>query len=355
MSGTSLDGIDVVVLRSADGAYKVETTGFRGYDPTIKQACLALCAPGEDEIAGANLLGIALADAYADVILDTLREANIDKSRVRAIGCHGQTVRHMPQHGYSVQIVNGARLAERCGLDVICDFRSRDMSAGGQGAPLVPAFHAAVFANPTLHRAVVNIGGIANITSLPPSQSVSGFDCGPGNVLLDFWAHKHLGKSHDENGAWGASGRVLNDLLAKLLSDPYFKLPPPKSTGREYFNAQWLMPHLAGTELPQDVQATLTQFTAETIARAIEEHASGTKEIYVCGGGAHNGRLMRALDARLSPMGVRDTSAVGLDPDWVEAAAFAWLAERWVAHAPGNLPSVTGAQGPRILGCCYPA
>jgi anhydro-N-acetylmuramic acid kinase len=246
-------------------------------------------------------------------------------------------------------------LAERCGIDVICDFRSRDLAAGGQGAPLVPAFHAAVFAGKQDHRVVVNIGGIANITDLPINGLVRGFDCGPGNVLLDLWALKHLGKPCDFDGQWGSTGTVLSSLLARLLSDTYFSLKPPKSTGREYFNAQWLSQHLTGDEAPQDVQATLAHLTVETIAQSVEAHCVGAKEVYVCGGGAHNAFLMQTLSQRLAQTKVSDTSAVGIDPDWVEAAAFAWLAEQWMLRAPGNLPEVTGALGSRVLGACYPA
>jgi anhydro-N-acetylmuramic acid kinase len=253
--------------------------------------------------------------------------------------------------------MNGAMLAEGCGIDVVCDFRTRDVAAGGQGAPLVPAFHAVVFANPGEHRAVLNIGGIANLTLLPASGPVGGFDCGPGNVLMDLWCQRRLGLPHDAGGSWAAGGIVDAPLLTRLLSDPYFRQPPPKSTGRDLFDAGWLEAHLAGSAVgEQDVMATLTEFTARTAADALREQAPHTQTLYICGGGAFNDHLMRRLTHHVpAHTRVCSTAEAGVTPDRVEALAFAWLASAHVARRPGNLPSVTGAHGPRVLGALYPA
>jgi anhydro-N-acetylmuramic acid kinase len=277
------------------------------------------------------------------------------KQEIRAIGCHGQTVRHRPDEGYTIQLVNGALLAELTGIDVVCDFRSRDIAAGGEGAPLVPAFHQAVFAAPGIHRVIVNIGGIANLTNLPIAGTVTGFDCGPGNLLLDAWTQRHRGESFDRDGAWAASGRVIPALLTRLRGDGFFARKPPKSSGRELFNYSWLEAQLAGNENTADVQATLLALTAETITDAVTRFCAGAREIYLCGGGARNAALTRALEERLAPRKVAATDALDIDAEHVEATAFAWLAGRTLASQPGNLPAVTGAHGPRVLGAIYRA
>jgi anhydro-N-acetylmuramic acid kinase len=274
---------------------------------------------------------------------------------VRAIGCHGQTVRHLPQQGYTLQLNQPALLAELSGIDVIDDFRSRDIAAGGQGAPLVPAFHAAQFASDQQHRIILNIGGIANLTHLQPGIPVSGFDCGPGNMLLDAWAQRHLGQPYDAGGIWGGSGKQHSQLLAKLLSHPYLAASPPKSCGREQFNIEWLLSQLDGTETPVDVQATLIELTARAAQQAIQREYGTPDELYVCGGGAHNAILLTRLAVNLPQTRVLTTDALGLPADWVEAVAFAWLAWRFLQGLPGNLAEVTGARGPRLLGAIHPA
>ena len=290
---------------------------------------------------------------------ELLDVADIGRKDVAAVGIHGQTIRHRPEQGWTLQLNNPALVAELSGLDVISDFRSRDIAAGGEGAPLVPAFHRPVFMG-EVARSVVNIGGIANVTFLPPRRGygkIIGFDCGPGNILLDAWCRKHIARPYDTNGAWGATGRVHEELLAKLLSDPYFERQPPKSTGREHFNLDWLESQLTefGTLEPADVQATLVMLTARTITDAIKKFAGRTEEIYLCGGGALNGALAQCIrECAGEAIYVRSTSALGVDPMHVEAMAFAWLAWAFLQKKPGNLPEVTNASGARLLGALYP-
>ena len=274
---------------------------------------------------------------------------------IAALGCHGQTIRHRPDSGYTLQLANPARLAERTGITVVADFRSRDVAAGGQGAPLVPAFHAALFGSGDRHRVVVNLGGIANVTDLPPGGTVRGFDTGPGNTLLDAWCERHNGAPFDRDGAWAASGRVIPALLASLLADPYFALSPPKSTGRDHFNLDWLEQKVGGSPAPADVQRTLLELTAVTVGNAIAEHCRGAVEVLVCGGGANNVELLRELAAKLGTRRLATTGSLGVPVDEVEALAFAWLARETLAGRAGNLPAVTGAVGPRVLGAVYRA
>ncbi|MGH8629996.1 MAG: anhydro-N-acetylmuramic acid kinase, partial [Burkholderiales bacterium] len=311
--------------------------------------------PTADELHEAALLSGALSRAYAQCANALLTEAGVAAVDVRAIGCHGQTVRHRPEAGYTLQLVDGALLAELTGIRVVCDLRSRDIAAGGQGAPLVPAFHAAVFADAGRHRVIANIGGIANLTDLPRDGAVRGFDTGPGNVLLDAWAEQHLGTPHDEDGCWAGGGHVLPKLLQNLLGHPFFSRRPPKSTGREEFNPQWLRNKVSGSDRPADVQATLVELTAMSLAQALRAYCSSAEEVYVCGGGAHNAALMAALRRNLADLPVHTTDKLGISADWVEASAFAWLAQRALLAQPGNLPAVTGAKGPRVLGAIYPA
>ncbi len=352
MSGTSLDGVDGV-LTAFDGRVHAAYVPFT---PPVRAVLLELQQSGPDEIHREALAANALARLYADCVMQLLADAGVDKARVRAIGAHGQTVRHYPALGYTRQINNPALLAELSGIDVIADFRSRDIAAGGQGAPLVPAFHQAVFGSATATRVVANIGGIANISVLHPGGGVLGYDTGPGNVLMDTWAALHLGQPCDLNGVWAASGRVDPALLAHLLAEPYFALPAPKSTGRDLFNPPWLHEKLAafGALAPVDVQATLTAFTARALADAIRRDAPEAEAVYVCGGGALNGCLMKMLQGELGKP-VRGTGALGIAPNHVEGIAFAWLAARFCERQAGNLPAVTGARGPRILGALYPA
>jgi len=366
MSGTSLDGIDGVLVDFASGGstpLHVLAHVHLEFATDLRAELLALNRSGEDEIHRVALTGNRLARHYAEVVASLLDRAGLAPDRVEAVGCHGQTVRHRPGEfdavGYTVQVNAPALLAELCAIDVIADFRSRDVAAGGQGAPLVPAFHRALFSQPGEASAVLNLGGIANLSAIGADGSTIGFDCGPANALLDSWCVASTGRRFDADGAWSASGKVDSLLLDGLLAEPYFALPPPKSTGRDLFNAQWLETRLlasgARTRLPaQDVQATLAELTARTAADAVHRHAGRVKELVVCGGGAFNADLMARLAARLAPMTVVSSANRGLPPDQVEACAFAWLARTFVQREPGNIPSVTGATGPRILGALYP-
>lgn len=354
MSGTSMDGIDAVLLDLGDTP-KLLHHAHQPFAPQLRATLLALNEAGSDELHRAALAANALALAYATVVRTLLAQARMAADRITAIGCHGQTVRHRPESGYTLQLVNGALLAELTGLRVVCDFRSRDIAAGGEGAPLVPAFHRALFAHPQQSRAVVNIGGIANITSLPAQGDVTGFDCGPGNVLMDGWIMAHQDVAYDAGGAWAAQGAALPELLERLLAHEFFGRPPPKSTGRDLFNLKHLEAALAGNERPADVQATLCELTATAIARALDAHCADAREVYLCGGGARNDALRGRLAALLPARRVTITDELGIAAESVEAAAFAWLAQRTLAGEPGNLPQVTGARGPRVLGAIYPA
>lgn len=355
MSGTSLDGVDAALVSFATAQPRCLATHYRKHDEGLRSELLAIQEPGPDELRRAALLANRLADIYADAVNALLAEAGLAATAVRAIGCHGQTVRHVPADGYTLQLNNPARLAEKTGIAVVADFRSRDIAAGGQGAPLVPACHDALFRTPDCHRVIVNIGGIANLTDLAPGRPTGGFDCGPGNMLLDAWAARHLGVPYDDEGRWAGQGLILETLLAQLCQHPFFASPPPKSCGREEFGSAWLDRMLNGDERPADVQATLVALTAKTIADAITRWCGRPAELFVCGGGAHNSAIMSALLARLPGMRVGSTDMLGLPADWVEAVAFAWLAYRTLHHLPGNLPQVTGARGPRMLGAVYPA
>lgn len=357
MSGTSLDGVDAVLAEiGADGGIRTLRTHYLPYPDSLRSELLALHTPQFDEIHLAARAANTLARLYAEAVTVLLKDTA--PGSVRAIGCHGQTLRHRPEDGYTLQIGNAALLAELTGITVVADFRSRDIAAGGQGAPLVPAFHARTLQHPAIHRVIANIGGIANLTDLPPHGTVRGWDTGPGNMLLDAWIKRHQGAHYDRDGAWAASGTTREDLLVVLARHPYLALPPPKSAGREQFNLEWLdsaLARLGEAVDPVDVQATLLEFTAMSLAEAVSRECPGAQEVYVCGGGAHNGALMQRLGARLPHLRVATTAALGIDPDWVEALAFAWLARQTLHHAPGNLPAVTGARGERVLGAIHPA
>lgn len=353
MSGTSLDGVDGVIVHFEGDRGRVIATAHTDYPTSLRQELIALSRPGENELERAALAAQEISRLYADTLRRLLdgRPAGV----VRAVGCHGQTVRHRPQSRFSIQLLQPALIAELTGMAVVADFRSRDLAAGGQGAPLTPAFHQAQFGLKGRTRAVVNLGGIANLTVLGHDGRVLGFDTGPGNVLLDAWCHRHRGQRFDAGGAWASSGRPIPALLETLLKDPYFRAPPPKSTGREHFNEAWLEAHLRGDERPEDVQATLLRLTAESVGMAIEAACPDAAEVYLCGGGARNAALVEALRARLRPRPVALTDTLGIGVEWVEAAAFAWLARRTTLGLAGNMPAVTGAAGPRVLGAIYPA
>ena len=355
MSGTSLDGVDAIIAKlSGNAPPELLATHYLPYSATLRTRLLELHTPQMDELHLAHCIALELADLYTESVMGLLEKAHLTPGHINAIGCHGQTIRHRPEAGYTVQLVNAARLSEKTGITSIIDFRSRDIAAGGQGAPLVPAFHAAVLSSHTEHRAIVNIGGISNLTNLPTDGTISGFDCGPGNLLLDAWAARHLGKPVDLAGAWAASGMVRSELLQRLLSHAFFAQSPPKSAGREQFNLNWLVGKLAGDEAPQDVQATLLELTARGIVDAANNWCAGFEALYVCGGGVHNTALMQRLK-ELTAKPVESSAQLGMDPDWLEAIAFAWLAQQCLEGKPGNLPAVTGACGPRILGAIYPA
>lgn len=354
MSGTSLDGVDAALVEFSSGTPSIRATSYIPYSADLREQISRLHEPGQDDLHQAEILAIRLAQAYAEAVNKVVGQAHLPASAVRAIGCHGQTVRHQPQAGYTIQLNNPAVLAEMTGITVVSDFRSRDIAAGGQGAPLVPAFHSACFRDDSRQRAILNIGGIANLTVLFPQLPTRGFDCGPGNMLLDLWVQRHQQRSYDDNGDWAASGRVLPGLLAKLLANDFLALEPPKSCGREQFNLEWLTSCLTGDEAAADVQATLLQLTATTIQQALLRWCGTTEEMYVCGGGVHNRRLLEAIAKLLPQVRVERTEALGLPADWVEAVAFAWLAHRTLASLPGNLPEVTGARGLRVLGAIYP-
>lgn len=355
MSGTSLDGVDAVLADLGQSRPDLVARHYLPFDDELKNELLALHHPAHNELHRTQLAANRLARLYAQSIAALLQQTGIAAARIEAIGCHGQTLRHCPEHGFTLQIGNSALLAELSGIRVVSDFRSRDIAAGGQGAPLVPAFHDKVLRDPSRHRVVVNIGGISNLTDLPPDAPTSGFDCGPGGLLMDAWCMRHLGQPYDTDGVWAASGKVLPALLERMLAEPFFALPPPKSSGRDLFNMGWLESRLKGDEAAADVQATLLELTCESIARAIQEYCTGAEEIYLCGGGAHNGTLRARLAALLPDSTIDTTDSLGVSGDFLEAIAFAWLAQQTLHGQPANLPAVTGARHPCVLGAIYPA
>lgn len=353
MSGTSLDGVDAVLLEIDGPKCQVKQTHFSPFPAELRQALLDLHHPSDNELEHSSLIANSLSTIYASTILTLLEKAEIKNTDIAAVGCHGQTIRHRPEMGFTLQIFNPALLAELVGITVVADFRSRDIAAGGQGAPLVPAFHQAVFQHSTLNRAVINIGGIANLTYLPRNNQVLGFDSGPGNMLMDAWIEKIRGEPFDKNGEWAATGNLIYPLLNTLLAEPYFSQKPPKSTGRDLFSLRWLMPQLSADYDPADVQRTLLELTAQSIAMAVKSHCVAIDEIYLCGGGAYNLTLTTRLHDLLQPVRIEPSDALGIAVNSVEGAAFAWLAQQTLKNKPGNLPAVTGAKGPRILGAIY--
>jgi anhydro-N-acetylmuramic acid kinase len=359
MSGTSLDGVDAVL---ADFSQGIRLLGHcsQVFSNDLRQTFLRLNQSGADELHTASLAANQLALSYANAVHDLLQSTGYQPFQIAAIGAHGQTVRHQPGlHdgiGYTVQINNPSLLAERTGIRVVADFRSRDIAAGGQGAPLVPAFHQHVFGADGQMVAVLNVGGMSNLSILNNGQA-TGFDCGPGNVLLDHWCQLHTGEAFDRDGALALSGKVMTDLLNQCMCDPFFRKAPPKSTGRDLFHAAWLQSHLSGfaSASVADVQATLTAFTARACADDVLRYASDAVRLLVCGGGAYNRCLMDMLQQLIPDIPVQSTEQQGLPPLQVEAAGFAWLAQQTCLNLPGNLPAVTGALGPRVLGAIYPA
>ncbi|WP_416548950.1 anhydro-N-acetylmuramic acid kinase [Limnohabitans sp. DCL3] len=368
MSGTSLDGVDGVLARiNPQGQLAVQTHAFCAFGAHFKAELMALNQSGPNELHRGALAGNQIARHYADVVHQLLSSSGLQPQDIAAIGAHGQTVRHRPLEfdgdstldrapvGYTLQLINPSLLAELTGIDVVADFRNRDLAAGGQGAPLVPAFHQGIFGCPGSCVAVLNVGGISNLSVLHPDGSVLGWDCGPGNALMDYWCNTHTGAPFDHNGTWSASGQVVPPVLATLMAENFLQRTPPKSTGRDLFNPAWLQAHLpVDTLAPQDVQATLTEFTALACANDVKRHAPAAQELIVCGGGALNGQLMQRLAQQLPGMQVVSSEWRGLPPLQVEAAAFAWLAAKTMRRETSSLPSVTGAKGARVLGAIYP-
>jgi anhydro-N-acetylmuramic acid kinase len=357
MSGTSLDAVDIVAVRFTPHLELITSKSI-SFPEQLRQDLISLTQPGDNEIDRLGVTDNELGAFYANVVCDLISENKFDKNNIDAIGCHGQTVRHRPdfKRAFTLQIGDPSIIAFKTGIMTVADFRRKDMAAGGQGAPLVPAFHHAVFSSTAHDRLIINIGGMSNITALSRNGNVTGFDTGPGNILLDAWINTHHEKDFDENGMWASQGQINNALLNALLQEPYFKMPPPKSTGRELFNLHWLEEKIntLSTEIsPQDVQATLVELTAISISEAVQKHFNAFNEIYICGGGAYNTFLMQRLEFLLHPRIVASTQSLGMDPRWVEATAFAWLAKQTMERKPGNLPSVTGATSPVILGAVY--
>lgn len=355
MSGTSLDGVDAVLIDISDGGIRTIGAHYLPYPNDLRAEVLTLHKSGNNELHRVALLGNRLAALYAQAVANLLTQAGTASTSVCAIGCHGQTLRHRPELGYTLQINNPAMLAELTGTTIIADFRSRDVAAGGQGAPLVPAFHDAMFRSPDRHRIILNFGGIANITNLKPGEKTRGFDCGPANLLLDAWVQAHRGERYDEDGRWARSGQPLHSLLTRMLSHPFFALAPPKSCGREEFNLGWIQQLLENDDAPVDVQATLLALTAKCVGSAVARWCGEPDEVFLCGGGAYNSALVEAVRGELPRAKIDTTSTLGVLPELVEATAFAWLAHRTVNGLSGNLPAVTGAAGERILGAIYQA
>ena len=362
MSGTSADGIDAALVRFDEGdahaAPILLHARTHAWQPALRERLLALGQQAAmltlDEV---GELDVRIGQAFAAAALATLFEAGLTARDVAAIGSHGQTLRHHPDGDapFTLQLGDAHVIAERCGIPVVADFRRRDVAAGGHGAPLVPAFHAATLHDAGEDRAVLNLGGIANLTLLPARGTVRGFDTGPANGLMDAWCQRHVGTPCDIGGRFAAQGSIDGPLLARLLAEPWFAAPPPKSTGRDRFHLDWVEAALTGTEAPADVQATLLALTAHSVAAALHAIQPGTRRVIACGGGVHNPMLMAALAEAMPEAVIESSAGHGLDPDFVEAMAFAWLAREHLAGRPGNLPAVTGAAGPRVLGALYPA
>jgi anhydro-N-acetylmuramic acid kinase len=361
MSGTSMDGIDASLVEFHPQGHRHLTSNSRKWPKELQQQLRTISLPGDNEIDKLGVLDAKVADEFSQCALDLLKQANVDPQQIEAIGSHGQTIRHRPEAAipFTMQIGDPNRIAEQTGITTVADFRRRDMAAGGQGAPLVCAFHEAMFRDDIETRAILNIGGIANITILPAETNtpISGFDTGPGNTLLDAWTRRHLRARYDESGTWAGGGKTHQPLLTEMLKTNYLQLAPPKSTGPELFNIAWLDSILDTLQPidPQEIQATLAEFSATTIAQSIRKEAPGCDRVIVCGGGVHNQTVMAMLKKMLGDIPVVSSAEHGIDPDSVEPIAFAWLARQTLLGLPGNIPKVTGASGPRVLGGIYPA
>ena len=355
MSGTSMDGADAVLIRMEGTQWREAAAhAFVPYSDGLRQQLLDLQDIGTNELHRSRMLAQTLSRLYAQTVRKLLHDTGLTPAQITAVGCHGQTVRHAPEHGYSIQLADLPLLAELSGILTVGDFRSRDIAAGGQGAPLVPAFHQALFGHPAETRVVLNIGGISNISILPPDAPAAGFDTGPGNMLMDAWMRHIWQLPYDQNGEKAAQGQVLPELFATLLDHPYFSLPHPKSTGRELFALNWLETYLGGGENRYDVLRTLSRFTAQTVFDAVSHAAADARQMYICGGGIRNPVLIADLaECFGTRVSLHSTADLNLDPQWVEAAAFAWLAACWVNRIPGNPRHATGASKPCILGAGY--
>ncbi len=359
ISGTSVDGIDAALASFEGDRPTLHAALTHPWPAPLRESILALAqGDGTVNLDALGRLDVAIGRCFAEAAVRLLTDSGTDRSKVRAIGSHGQTLRHRP-HGefpFTLQLGDASVIAERCGIDVVADFRRSDLAAGGQGAPLLPALHAMLLSDRNDTRVVLNLGGIANITVLRPGCPVLGFDTGPANGLMDAWCQRQRGQAFDRDGVFAASGAVDQPLLEALMRDPYFAQPPPKSTGREHFHLDWLGSHPRVAQLaPADVQATLLALTVRSVAEAIARHAGDAAAVLVCGGGVHHRLLMQGLAEWLAPRVVRSTASFGVDPDQLEATAFAWLARQRLLGLPGNLPEVTGAQGPRVLGAVFAA
>lgn len=362
MTGTSMDGVDIVA--ASFDPLQLHATLTLPFDLDLRDELMALTLPDDNEIDRMGKADVALAQMIGHGINTLIEKNHLDRSLIKAIGSHGQTIRHRPEHGFTLQIGDPNIITEITQIPVISDFRRRDMAAGGQGAPLVPAFHQALFQHSSIHRVILNLGGIANVSLLPANhpEGVFGFDTGPANILMDAWCHRYTGQPYDENGNWAAYGQPIRSLLDRLQAHAYFSKEPPKSTGREDFNLEWLDEQIADwhndteynelEDTPENIQSTLLKLTTRAIKKAIYRSNMDTGEVYVCGGGAYNSYLLEQLRWRLRKhnWSVQTTSVLGLAPTWVEATAFAWLAMRFSTQQSGNLPAVTGASGYRILG-----
>lgn len=356
MTGTSVDGVDAVLVDFSSSPLKLIATHDEPIAKDLRKTILDLCSPGDNAIQRMGEVDVRLGRLLGETCLKLLDKNGYTAEQVRAIGSHGQTIRHMPncEFPFTLQIGDPNIIAAITNITVVADFRRRDMALGGQAAPLAPAFHDFLLRDDSEDRCVLNIGGMANITLLQKDRDVIGFDTGPGNTLLDAWCLKHTGETFDRDGAWAASGNINSALLEKLLADEYFSKAPPKSTGREYFNLKWLESHLDNAIIPQDVQASLVELTARSIADAIFSAGLNTGSVWLCGGGTHNTFLIERLRANCKNLSAHSTDEIGIHPDWIEAVAFAWLAHQTMNGKPGNLPSVTGASSKSVLGAIYP-
>lgn len=361
MSGTSMDAVDTAMVDFAGVTPKLLASHSQGWPPTLRERLNSFASGSPLNADAVAMLDVETGLFLAKTVNQLVHASQVPAEHIAAIGCHGQTVAHLADADLpaTLQLGDANLIAENTGITTINDFRRRDMAAGGQGAPLAPAFHESMFRSDAEPRVVLNLGGIANITILPadPAAATTGFDTGPASCLMDGWARQYLGRPFDENGTWAGSADADAQLLTTMMADPYFARDIPKSTGTQYFSARWLHEKLTSRTdkpAPEVVQATLAQLTSRSIAEAVERHAAGTRRILVCGGGAHNALLLTLLRQQAG-LAVESTAQHGIDPDWVEAMAFAWLAKRTLDGLPGNLPSVTGAKGPRILGAIHPA